>query len=229
MKTTIEVNLTESHRNCVAAVPIFNHLEEKQLNEIMKIAQTITLRKGDVLYQAGEASQSLYIINKGRLKNYRLTESGKEQLVRILMPGEFSGEYALFTESIHESYAEAMSETSICMIERSDLQEILMKYPSISFNFLEVFSNRIESSEKQTTLFATEKVGTRVALFLAQSMDGSSNIVSLPMTKRDLASYLGTTPETISRMLTKLEEKGYIKRKGNNKIEILNLDGLLLV
>lgn len=219
----------DSHRNCVASVPVFNHLEEKQLDEIVEITQTVTFKKREVLYQAGDASDSLYIVNKGKVKNYRLTESGKEQLLRILTPGEASGEYALFTESIHESYAEAITDTSVCMIDRLDLQNLLLKYPSISLSFLEVFSKRLEDSERQTTLFATEKVETRVALFLAQCLDEPSNIVSLPMSKKDLASYLGTTPETISRRLTQLENKGHIKRQSNTTIEIVNLDGLLLV
>lgn len=218
-----------TRKNCISLVPIFNHLEVEQWDEIVEITRSVSYKKRETLYKAGNQSDSLYIVNRGRVKNYRLTESGKEQLVRILTPGDFTGEYALFNDSVHESYAEAISDTSICMIKRSDLQALLIKYPSISMNILKAFSNRLEESEKQTTLFATEKIETRIALFLAQSIDDDSNEVSLPMSKRDLASYLGTTPETFSRRLTRLEKQGYIKRKSNKKIEILNLDELLLV
>lgn len=219
-----------NHKNCVSLVPIFNHLEMNQLNEIVEITQSVSYKKGEMLYKAGDPSDSLYIVNKGRIKSYRLTNSGKEQLIRVLTPGDFAGEYALFTESIHESYAEAISDTSVCMIKRSDLQTLLTIYPSISMNILKAFSNRLEESQKQTTLFATERIETRIALFLAQCLDNDeSNEITLPMSKRDLASYLGTTPETFSRRLTRLEKRGYIKRKANKKIEIVNLDELLLV
>ncbi|MEK4701359.1 Crp/Fnr family transcriptional regulator [Solibacillus sp. FSL R7-0668] len=197
--------------------------------EILDITHSVSFKKREMLYQAGDQSDSLYIVNKGKVKNYRLTDSGKEQLVRILNPGDFTGEYALFNDSIHESYAEAISDTSVCMIKRSDLQTLLTKYPSISMNILKAFSNRLEESEKQTTLFATEKIETRIAIFLTQCLDDGSNEVSLPMSKRDLASYLGTTPETLSRRLTQLETRGLIKRKSNKIIEILNLEELLLV
>lgn len=210
-------------------VPIFNHLEVQQMAEILEITHSVSFKKREVLYQAGDQSDSLYIVNKGKVKNYRLTDSGKEQLVRILNPGDFTGEYALFNDSIHESYAEAIIDTSVCMIKRSDLQTLLTKYPSISMNILKAFSNRLEQSEKQTTLFATEKIETRIALFLAQCLEEASSEVTLPMSKRDLASYLGTTPETLSRRLTQLEQRGLIKRKSNKIIEILNLDELLLV
>ena len=90
-----------------------------------------------------------------------------------------------------------------------------MKYPSISLKILAEFSNRLEQSEKQTTRFATEKVETRIALFLAECLEreDQSNEFEFPMSKKDLASYLGTTPETISRKMSDLEEEGYIKQK----------------
>ena len=97
--------------------------------------------------------------------------------------------------------------------------------------FLSEFSNRLETSEKQTTRFTTEKVDARLALFLAECMDDGegSMEIELPMNRKDLASYLGTTPETVSRKLADFENEGYIKQKASRKIEILDLDGLLLV
>ena len=220
-----------SHASCITVVPIFNHLEGEQMEEIMKVTKSTSFKKGEVIYREGDISDLLYIVSKGKIRIYRLSESGKEQLVRILNPGDFTGELALFRESIQEAYAEAMSDTDVCMISRNDLQEFLLKYPTISLKILSEFSNRLETSEKQTTRFATEKVDTRLALFLAECME-SGDVpmeIELPMSKKDLASYLGTTPETISRKLADLENEGYIKQKSGRKIEILDLDGLLLV
>ena len=196
----------------------------------MEMVQSVSYKKGEIIYRAGDPSDSLYIVHKGKIRMYRLSESGKEQLVRILIPGYFTGELALFKETLHEAYAEAIEETQVCTIKRSDLQTLLLKYPSISLEILTEFSNRLEQSEKQTTRFATEKVETRLALFLAECMDHHvSNEIELPMSKKDLASYLGTTPETISRKLATLEEQGYIKQKAHKKIEILDVDRLLLI
>ena len=222
----------DSHKACVSLVPIFNHLEDEQLNEIMVTTQSVSYKRNELIYHAGDESDSLYILNKGKVRIYRLAESGKEQLVRMLKPGDFTGEMALFSESTHESYAEALVDTKICMIKRSDLQEFLLKYPSIALKVLAEFSNRLEASEKQTTRFSTEKVETRIALFLAESLnEEESGIVelTLPMSKKDLASYLGTTPETISRKFNDLEERGYIKQITHKRIKIIDLDGLLLV
>lgn len=149
---------SDSQTSCISVVPIFNHLEEEQMDEIMKVMRSISYKKGEVVYREGDTFNALYVVSKGKIRIYRLSESGKEQLLRILNPGDFTGELALFRESIHEAYAEAMSDTDVCMISKNDLQEFLLKYPTISLKFLSEFSNRLETSEKQTTRFATEKV-----------------------------------------------------------------------
>ncbi|MFL2106418.1 Crp/Fnr family transcriptional regulator [Desemzia sp. FAM 23991] len=233
MNSNCHDHLFGTHKACIQLVPIFNHLEDEQMDEIMQTTQSVSFKKGSMVYRAEEESDTLYIVNKGRIRIYRLAESGKEQVVRILEPGDFTGEMALFSpeNTKHESYAEAMVDTKICQIRRSDLQEYLLKYPSISLKILNELSQRLEKSEEQTTRFATEKVETRLALFLAECLDSETDTTEfvLPMTKKDLASYLGTTPETISRKLSDLEDSGLIKQKPKKKIQVLNLDGLLLV
>lgn len=219
------------HKSCVSLVPIFNHLENEQMAEITEAVHSESFQKGSMIYRAGDRSDALYIVKSGRIRIYRLSESGKEQLVRFLSPGDFTGELALFRESVHESYAEAVEKTEICLITRTDLQKFLLKYPSISLKILTEFSSRLERSEKQTTRVSTEKVETRLALFLAECLDKEDLPMEfvLPMSKRDLASFLGTTPETLSRKLTEFEDAGYIRQKEHRKIQILDLDGLLLI
>ncbi|MEH7120868.1 Crp/Fnr family transcriptional regulator [Neobacillus vireti] len=225
-----ECSNSGSHKSCVSLVPIFNHLDVEQMDEIIATVQTVSFKKGDFIYHAGDRSFSLYIVHKGKVKIYRLSETGKEQLVRILNPGDFTGELTLFRSDLHESFAEAMADTVVCTIHQADLQDLLLKYPSISLKILEEFSKRLDQSEKQITRFATEKVETRIALFLAECVkDSQKQEFILPMSKKNLASFLGTTPETLSRKLSEFEHQGLIKQKPHKMIEIVNLDELLLI
>ena len=109
------------------------------------------------------------------------------------------------------------------------MQNFLLKYPTIALQILAEFSNRLDESERQAARVATERVETRIALYLAECMDnsGGSMEITLPMSRKDLASYLGTTPETVSRKLAELEAQGYIQQISGRKIRILDLDGLL--
>lgn len=220
-----------SHDSCISLVPIFNHLTEDQMEEISSHTHATYYRKGETIYRAGEPSDSLYILSRGKVKIYRISESGKEQIQRILVPGDFTGELALFSEDIHESYAEAMEETNICVVRRADLKELLVKYPTISMKILTEFSRRLGASEKQATSIANEKVETRLAMYIAETLDrhGEGDEVTLPMLRKDLASHLGTTPETISRKLLELEEAGIILQLPKNRVRVLDLDALLLV
>ena len=199
---------------CITRVPIFNHLDDDKLHEILSTIKSVHFEKGETIYQVGQHSDSLYIVRKGKIRIYRLSESGREQLLRILKPGDFTGELALFRHSVHESFAEAMEETDVCVITRNDLQRFLLKYPSIALQILTEFANRLDESERRTARVANERVENRIALYLAECVKNSKGSleVTLPMSRKDLASYLGTTPETVSRKLTELEMQGYIKQ-----------------
>ncbi|MCG1009539.1 Crp/Fnr family transcriptional regulator [Salinicoccus sp. ID82-1] len=224
---TVENNRKAAH-SCVSIVPIFNHLQEEEMKKVVKATRPISLKRGESLYQAGDVSDSLYIIHQGKIKIYRLSENGKEQLIRILQPGDFTGELALFTESIHEVYAEAMEKTEICSIHRTDLHLLLRKFPDISLKILSEFSNRLERTELQMTSFVTEDIETRIASYLAQQVEeNESTDFKLSMSRKDLASFLGTTPETISRKLAKFEDAGWIEQEDHRVIRILNQEALL--
>lgn len=216
-------------KTCISIVPIFNHLTAEEMQEIVKTTKSATYPRGNTIYSAGESSEGLYIVHKGRVKIYRLSESGKEQLVRILEPGDFTGELSLFSASIHDAYAEAMASTELCIMDRQDFQQFLMKYPQISLKVLTEFSSRLAKIEKQAASIAMESVDTRIAMYLADLVEEANhNVIHLPMSRKDIASHLGTSPETISRKLTEFETAGWIHQMTQKKIEVLDLDALLL-
>lgn len=219
-----------SMQACVQLVPIFNHLQNEQMSEVMKTVHSTQYQSGDHLFHAGDESDALYVVHTGKVRVYRLSEGGKEQLVRLLLPGDFTGELALFRESEHESYAEVIEDAQVCRISRSDLQGLLERYPSISLHVLNELASRLEQAEQQTTRVATEKVPVRLAHFFAELMPPFKNEaeITLPMSRKDLAAHLGTTPETVSRTLKSFEQEGYITQKGHKKIVIHDIDLMLV-
>ncbi|MFB6465616.1 Crp/Fnr family transcriptional regulator [Cytobacillus sp. Hz8] len=213
---------------CISIVPIFNHLSQEEMVEIANTSISTKYQKGEFIFQAGEPYDHLYIVHKGRVKVYHLGDSGKEQLIRILEPGDFLGELSLFSKQESDSFAEAMVETEICSIHRRDLQKILIKFPSISLKILEQFTHRLEQTEKLVSQLSLQDVEKRTASYLVELMDGKGeeHEIILPMSKKDLASYLGTTRETISRRLSSFQDKGWIEQTGQRNIRILNVKAI---
>lgn len=214
---------------CISVVPTFNHLKQEEMEEIVKTTKMEKFSRGQVIYEPGDPSDYMYIVHKGRVKIYRLSESGKEQLIRIMGPGDFMGELSLFSKTAFDHYAETMEKTEICFMRQKDLQAFLLKWPSISLKLLDELSKRLDHTEKLVSSLTLEDVSKRIASYLVELAEEQNKLqVSLPMSKKDLASHLGTTPESVSRKLTEFQEHGLIKQTGQKGIEIIDLESLKL-
>ncbi len=216
---------------CVSLVPIFNHLDHAEQVDVAKTSRSKTYNKKEIIFQAGDPSEYLYIVHRGKVKIYNLSESGKEQLIRILNPGDFMGELSIFTDELLTSYAETVERTEICAIHKNDLQEFLVEKPTISFKILAESSKRLKEAEKSIERLSSQDVEKRLASYLMEQVEKKTNSehaleIILPMSKKDLASYIGSTQETLSRRLTSFEEKGWIKQTGQRKIKIVNKQAL---
>lgn len=219
----LTANKFDSHSHCVSSVPIFNHLQPEELVFIANKAVTRTYERGEFIHRSGDFTEQLYIVQQGKVKVYRLSEGGREQLVRILLPGDFAGEMALFTALENDSYAEAMEDSRICTIQHKDVNELLQRYPAISLHMLAELAKRLDNSEKQTAIIAGESVNARIGKYLlALAQQAGKESFELPMSRKHLASYLGTSPETISRRLGEFEEAGWIRQTGLRTITLLN-------
>lgn len=220
-----------THKACVNLVPIFNHLDDESLAKVAAKAHHKDLKRGEYLYQAGDEEDSVYIVHKGQVQVFHLSEGGKEQLIRVLNPGDFTGEWTLFSNNTyHENFAMATRSTAICAINRDDLQDLLEEYPAISMKILQAMSDRLSQSEKQTASVAIEQVTNRIIYYLedlAKDADEDEVTIKLPMARKDIASYLGTTPETLSRKFKELEENGLIEQLPKNTVHIPSVEELL--
>lgn len=215
---------------CVARVPIFNHLPVDELSAIGQKASMQNYARGSFIHRPGDASNRLFIVHRGKVKVYRLADTGKEQLVRILRAGDFAGEMALFSSTEHDSYAEVLQTAEICSIYRADVQELLRQYPDISLYMLAELATRLGSSEKQTAAISITSINARLGQYLTDLVEKeNSTTVTLPMSRRLLSSYLGTTPETVSRRLGEFEKQGWIQQSGQRTIKVLDADALMLV
>jgi len=208
-------------KTCIELVPIFSTLTFDEMMEVASITTSRTYKKGEMVYFQGDREKKLYVIHKGRVKISRISSSGKEQLIRILGPGEFMGELSLFNDEPNANNAEVIEDATVCIIDGDKLKSLMAKYPSIAFKVLEELSLRLKRAENLIENLGIRDVESRIAEKLLELADDEGNII-LTMKKGDLASHLGMSQETLSRKLSYFQDEGWIELKGHKKIKILD-------
>lgn len=210
---------------CIERVPIFHNLTHNEMWEIAQITRQVTYQKGEEVYSMGDEVNSLFVIHVGRVKIFRLSDTGKEQVLRVHKAGDFMGELALFSHSPMSDYAQALEECTMCVIDGTSLTELIGKYPIIAFKILEELSKRLETTEQLLEDISLHSVERRLAQALLNLSQGAADI-RLEMSKRDLASQIGMTSETLSRKLSSFQELGLIEQIGQRQIVIKDREGL---
>ncbi|MBT8897857.1 helix-turn-helix domain-containing protein [Lactobacillus delbrueckii subsp. bulgaricus] len=195
------------------------YLEQKTL------ASHRRYQEGETIFQPGD--EKLQIVARGNIKVYQLSASGREQLLRVAQPGDYEGEKQLFGLENDSFFGQAMENTEICSLSKADFNRVLMENPQLSLKLLELSTQKLLATERQTQFLAMERVEERLASYLLDlAKVAGSDQVQLSMKMKDIALYLGTTPETLSRKFKLLEKMGYLKRTGK-QVKILDEDGLL--
>lgn len=215
------------HRyHCVSLVPVFAALSEQDRHRVAAVARTRHYNAREMIFVPGDRP-GLHIVHRGQVKTYRLTDAGGEHLVRIAGPGDFLGETALFTSIEADDFAEAIQPSEVCSIGRDDIHGLLERNPGVALDLLEALSGRLHLAEEQLSSMSGLSVGERLAKHLLEQSDAiGASKYRLAFSKRDLAAYLGTTPETLSRRLALMRQRGLVRVGPGRTVEILDADGL---
>ena len=205
-------HFSHHEHHCVQLVPLFGLLSESELVQVEQVVNHKIFEKGETVISPFAVPQ-LAIVAHGTLKIYQLS-------------GGYAGEDALFGVMNDNLYGETLEETQICFLRQQDFKNLLLKYPELSLKLLETTVRRAAEMQYQAQFLMMEDVESRIANYLLQLVKVvDSNSVMIPMKMKDLATFIGTTPETISRKFKILEEKGFIERRGKI-IKILDIDSL---
>ncbi len=208
--------------NVIAATPLFQGLEKRYQKDLARIVIKQTYRRGEMIFAEGDQSKGFYIIATGRVKVFKISPEGKEQILHIFGQGEPFGEVPVFTGQPFPAYAEALAETSTLFFPRDDFIGLVRTEPSLALNMLSVLSMRLKRFTALIEDLSLKEVPGRLAAYLLYLSDRSNgaNELDLEISKGQLASILGTIPETLSRILTKMTKEGLISSDGKRHIRI---------
>ena len=205
-------------------VPLFGGLQDRDLSRVANLMVTKKYRKNNLIFFEDDLGQNLFIIKHGRVKISRIDEKGDEVIFAILGEGEFFGELSIIDGLTRSATVTSIDEVELLVLRRGDFIDILQKYPQISITLLKELASRIRKSDTQIKSLSLKDARGRVAttlIRLAEDIgfmhDGKVVLKRLPLQK-DLANISGTSRETISRVIKKLEVDGYFNKKGNTLI-----------
>jgi CRP/FNR family transcriptional regulator len=222
---------------CAAGVPIFQVLPPEALRELMAALRHRGFSKGEVISYDGAPVEYLVVVAHGRAKLVHTSEGGREQVVRVLEPGEFWGEMGLFARVRQQGDLVALEETTVCLVPRRAVQSLMQRFPDVAHRLVESLAQRLADSEQLIADLGLRDVGQRLAAELHRLAEkdqeegrGGPVSVRVPVSWAQLAVRLGTTPESLSRKLRALEGQGLIHHRGNSReVQVLDLDRLARV
>jgi len=208
---------------CVSLVPIFAELSPRDQERVAGLARPMRLSEGEMAYSPGSTAQ-LMVVHTGRLRISRLSADGSEQLTRFLEPGDFTGETAVLSGHSPDDYATALGDCSLCVFRHRDLEALIREYPGIGLRMLAAVTRRLSETESRLNALTTRGVESRLAgylLSLPRPGQEPQAPLTLPLAKKDIAALLDTTPESFSRALKSLSDKGAISIGDGRSISII--------
>jgi CRP/FNR family transcriptional regulator len=218
---------TELLRRC----PLFAGLNEEELKRIRAIASLRQIEKKEVLFSDGEEAKGFYVILSGRVKLFKVSPEGKEQILHIVSAPDAFAEAALFLEGTYPAFAEAMTDCQLLYFPKRDFIQLIEKNPQLSINMIVTLSHYLKRFASLIEELSLKEVSSRIAkyvidLSMKSSKEGKDQKeVELDLSKTQLALKLGTISETLSRTLGKMKTKKIIDVR-KNKIIILNREAL---
>lgn len=198
---------------CVRLVPLFNTLSQENQIEIEDLVRKKTYKKGELVVDPS-SDDNLIIVAYGGAKLYNLDENGHENITQILHTGDYAGEDWLFGKKNSNTYVEATENSKICLLNRKDFLNLLEDQSMLSIKLLEQSMTKIQTMQRQIDLLSLPKIEDRLSEYLQEyAVKVGKKTFNLPLKMKDLALYLGTTPETLSRKFALLEKQGVLTRK----------------
>jgi len=226
--------MPSSTADALRNTPLFANLPPDDLRRVEGIASLKRHSRKESIFREGDRADGFFVVAAGRVKVFKLSEDGKEQVLHLLGPGQSFAEATIFEGGAYPAHAEALDDSELVYIPKRPFTDLLERNPRIALRMMASLSRWLKRMTDLVDSLSLRDVETRLVQFISEEMKSrgvpirNGAVYELDVTKNVLASRLGTVPETFSRTLKKLQEEGKIRVKGK-QIRILNADALFSV
>ena len=213
-------------------VPLFSEMDISHLREISKISRIEQFKKNQHIFLENDTYRGFYIVLKGSVKVYRISAEAKEYILHLRRPPQPFADVPLFEEGgNYPANALALEDSVLLFIPKEEFTELIRKNPSIAFKMLAGFAKRMRNMTNKMEEISTKEVSNRLARFILEEIEKNGSVklkepfLRLTISKANVATYLGTITETLSRTFKKFQDEKIIVVNGK-KIFIKNLKRL---
>ena len=217
-------------QSCI--VKEFNSLKSLTRDELMRVSSCKTgkfYKKGEVIFEEGETLNGVYCVRDGVCKLTKLSENGKDQVVKLVVKGGLLGKRSLVSEQKTNLSATALNDMEMCFIPKSEIMADLAKNPKFTMDVLREMAGDLKESDDSLVNMAQKPVKQRMAdalLYIHDNFGVDANgYLNILLSREDYASIVGTATESAIRILSQFKKEGYISTSGKH-IKIENATGL---
>lgn len=226
------INFEQCCKKCVLqALCLAKNPMGAYINSLNEIAQHPSpLQKNEFFYRQGDKFKALYIVRSGAIKTYYINKKGEMHVTGFYFPGELFGLDG-FTNMLHSSFAIALDTSSVCKISYHKLEKAFQLHPELQRKIMATLCTEIYGQQQLLLSLRQKHADQCLATFLInlshrqQQRGLSATELLLPMSRQDLAAYLGMAGETMSRLFTRFQEKGWLAAHGHY-LTLLNVNAL---
>jgi CRP/FNR family cyclic AMP-dependent transcriptional regulator len=219
--------MNNQEQDFLSKIDIFQDLAPGEVDQLSHQVMMTTCEAGRVFYTPNENGEALFLLKKGRVQLYRLSTDGKKLVVATLNEGTIFGEMSLIGHGMHNTFAEAIDDCTLCVMSRSDVERLILEKPQVAMRFLEAMAKRLQATERKLEDLAFKGIPSRLAgllLKLAREPLDGNEVVGF--THQDLAERIGTYRETTTQVLNTFKDQGWVKISRKN-IQLLNTEALI--
>ena len=202
---------------------MFRDLTMPEMKEIERATTMTTCRRGRQIYSVGDQAEVLFILKKGKVQVYRVAEDGRRLVMATLGPGSIFGEMPLLSQRMEDGYAEALEESTICIMSRTDVESLLISRPHVALNLIRILAARVSDLEDRLEMQAFQSVTSRLAATLIRLAGEADEVKGA--SHQQIAETIGASRETVTRALGDFKSQGLVELS-RGRIEIRDKTGL---
>ena len=213
-------------------LPIFAELDESAIARLAQRCVTRTVAAGHVLFTTGEECRGLHVVESGRVRIYRTSPEGREQVLHVEGPGRPVAELPLFDGGTYPASAVTLEESRVLFLPRADFEQLYRTSPDVAHAVIRALGKRLRHLVQVTETLAFRDVAARLAMLLAGYADRIGTPtpagveLTLDRTQEELSLEIGTARESVSRAYRQLRSVGLVESLGGTRLRIPDVERL---